>query len=65
MMATAYMADINRGNLGYIYDQSYRQVRPPHDAEYIFSHRFRHWSRDWVMDYIGLILEINRRKWLY
>ena len=65
MMATAYMADINRENLGYIYDQSYRQVRPPHDAEYIFSHRFGHWSRDWVMDYIGLILEINRRKWLY
>ena len=46
MMETVYVAEINRENAGYIYDQSYRQVWTPHDAEYILSQRDRHWSRD-------------------
>ena len=46
MMATTYVAYINRENVGYIYNQSYRQVWPPHDAEYILSHRVRHCSRE-------------------
>ena len=29
MMVTEYVADINRYNAGYIYDQSYRQVLTP------------------------------------
>ena len=45
-MATAYVADIDRENAGYIYDQLYRQVWPPHDVEQILSQRGRYWSRD-------------------
>ena len=64
MTATAYVADINRDNAGYIYDISYRQVWPPYDAGYILRHRFRNWSRDQGLDRIGTILEINKRKGL-
>ena len=46
MTVTAYVTDINKKNAGYIYDQSYRQVWPPHDPEYILNQRGRHWSRD-------------------
>ena len=45
MMATAYVANMNRENEGYIYDQLYRQVWPPHDAEKILIQRGRHWCR--------------------
>ena len=46
MMATEYVADIKRENSGYIYNQLYTQVWPPHEEEYILSQRVRHWSRD-------------------
>ena len=46
MIGTVYVADIDRENTGYIYDRFYRQVFPPHDAEYILSQRGRNWSRD-------------------
>ena len=64
IMATAYVADMNKENVRYIYNRSYRQVWPPHDAEYILSQSCMHWSRDWVLDRIGPVLGINRRKGL-
>ena len=37
MMTTVYVADINRENVGYNYDQSYMHVWIPHEVEYIWS----------------------------
>ena len=43
MMKTAYVADINKDKAGYVYNQSYRKVLSPHDAEYILSQKYSHW----------------------
>ena len=65
MMATAYVAGIDRENVGYIYNQLYMYVYPPHDAEYILIQRDIFCSRDRLMNQIGPILGINSREGLY
>ena len=65
IMATTYVADINRDNAEYIYDRLHMQFWLPHEVEYILSHRGRHWSIYRGMERIGPILVINRRKGFY
>ena len=46
MMSTVYVADMNRENVGYIYNHWYRQVWMPNNAEYVLSQKEKHCYRD-------------------